>query len=972
MVLWALLTPILIMFVGVGMDLGWYYLTVSRLQNAADAAVLAGAIKLTKENEHFNDYYVYSLTSKPTSDFNKDYTIYYIDSESKKYLNKQINETPGIAEAQIYANQNLSGSAVKGAVVDNWNSIKKNNGVTFESALYARKMDIDRKDNGIKYYKVTLTEKVSHLFLSGLDPMEAKVVAYALLKPHDTDLVTTINQFEKTKVIANWMYQDTHRDAHTGNWNHYRQSISGSSGQKNIAYKSGDAFRTETVNVQIEQGASTNNTGTSSGQTTSANGWQYYEEKEVDSLNIDFNQDVQFASTFTTKDWDLRTTDLTDIPKITYRGMAGWSETHGYDLRIQGLINFNAAWRNRHLLDDDTTNNADEPDILWTRIEGDPIWSDSRSNNEKSLNSVHQMIINVHADNTATKIVKDTDDNDQLVYTYRPFFIFYMGPEVNDKQSLMDNAEKTFAENTAVRKSQPVIVNLYEDWNAILYMPNSPVIINGNGHKLTGFVIAKEYLQLKDESDFRNYYSTATDDYDNEIYVKKSDTISENDFKDLIKENKYSVDENTYPGYSILFEKIEAPHRPIISVSKEAAQNYGSFTEYVNATYYNNFKAYSGLSDEEIAIVTIPEEGYTGTPEYYAVEDAALKESTPTDSDGVTYVKVLKKVVVDDEETAVERYVDKAKLPYVKVRRDDKRSYVSVCDLQRSRKSTVYGVNTVDDSSSITGNNSGADLWRPSTDTYNSDRFVNKTSWDNVYKNEYIDSKLIIGSDTEGLKYFMLKAEDDPELVDEYHKIIFKHSGAEDEIRYISEKTKTYYIKVVPGGSSGKNAEGADVENAIIIDNKGDLQVREKPLSEVANMTRPTNEYEQPDDLSVYRTLHDNVTGDLKDYRDLNYEVVYDKEKAFTLKKLDEELPNKTKAKLLEKYAGKEWSEIMNMDSYYSYFLIPNLKRINYLYLNVNELKGTVNGQSAVYNGKDPIIFADDMFFTTKRASWID
>ena len=203
-------------------------------------------------------------------------------------------------------------------------------------------------------------------------------------------------------------------------------------------------------------------------------------------------------------------------------------------------------------------------------------------------------------------------------------------------------------------------------------------------------------------------------------------------------------------------------------------------------------------------------------------------------------------------------------------------------------------------------------------------------------------------------------------------KLFSSTSAAEDEIRYISEKTKTYYIKVVPGGSSGKNAEGADVENAIIIDNKGDLQVREKPLSEVANMTRPTNEYEQPDDLSVYRTLHDNVTGDLKDYRDLNYEVVYDKEKAFTLKKLDDSLPNKTKAKLLEKYAGKEWAEIMNMDSYYSYFLIPNLKRINYLYLNVNELKGTVNGQSAVYNGKDPIIFADDMFFTTKRASWID
>ena len=43
LVFWALLTPIFILFLGFGMDLGWYYLNVSRLQNAADAAALAGA-----------------------------------------------------------------------------------------------------------------------------------------------------------------------------------------------------------------------------------------------------------------------------------------------------------------------------------------------------------------------------------------------------------------------------------------------------------------------------------------------------------------------------------------------------------------------------------------------------------------------------------------------------------------------------------------------------------------------------------------------------------------------------------------------------------------------------------------------------------------------------------------------------------------------------------------------------------------
>lgn len=47
--LYGLLIPFLLLFVGVGLDLGWYYLNVSRLQNAADAAALAGAQALIKK-----------------------------------------------------------------------------------------------------------------------------------------------------------------------------------------------------------------------------------------------------------------------------------------------------------------------------------------------------------------------------------------------------------------------------------------------------------------------------------------------------------------------------------------------------------------------------------------------------------------------------------------------------------------------------------------------------------------------------------------------------------------------------------------------------------------------------------------------------------------------------------------------------------------------------------------------------------
>ena len=53
--LFALLIPLLFLFSSVGLDLGWYYMNVSRLQNAADAAVVAGATALVKDINERNE-----------------------------------------------------------------------------------------------------------------------------------------------------------------------------------------------------------------------------------------------------------------------------------------------------------------------------------------------------------------------------------------------------------------------------------------------------------------------------------------------------------------------------------------------------------------------------------------------------------------------------------------------------------------------------------------------------------------------------------------------------------------------------------------------------------------------------------------------------------------------------------------------------------------------------------------------------
>ena len=62
LVFYALMIPLLLLFAGAGLDLGWYYLNVSRLQNAADAAALAGAQALIKTDDDFKNYYVRTLS----------------------------------------------------------------------------------------------------------------------------------------------------------------------------------------------------------------------------------------------------------------------------------------------------------------------------------------------------------------------------------------------------------------------------------------------------------------------------------------------------------------------------------------------------------------------------------------------------------------------------------------------------------------------------------------------------------------------------------------------------------------------------------------------------------------------------------------------------------------------------------------------------------------------------------------------
>ena len=990
LVFYALLIPLLFLFAGVGMDLGWYYLNVSRLQNAADAAVLAGAYKLVEQDE-FSNYFVKVLRNPPGD-------IMEYEKVRFNTFVEDLNMADGEEEAKRYSGKNLghivAGDTIK--VFDDWNTSANTDRheVTLSAALYAKIADAQWNENGIRYYGVTLKEKVTHLFLRNFEPMDATVTAYVMLQPHDVDLITVIKELEDNNVIANWEYQNKYHDASV-KWNHYRQTgtnNAGNSGQKTVSYVAGEYFRTETVNVEVKKGDGNNNgfKGTknhSSGQSTGANGNKYYDETQVDSLNIDFNQDI--ATKFLT-DWDLGADLPAGITKVTYKtdAMDGWDENNGYDLRIQGLINFRDAWKNRNLMDEDTSNDLD-PDPLWVRIESDPWWAGSIAPyiGNPGWNSVRQMIISIDKSNTEstdhafkfTNDKKKVDNNISagvgdfdgykieggLAYKYRPFFIFYKGPEV-------------YEEGNDVRKSQPVILNLNADWNGILYAPNSPVVILGNQKKLTGFVIAKEFVQLKTKEDYTsNGYKEYQDKNGKPILVKSEDIFSENELNTEYPTADYKKE--TDDNGTIYFKEwkklakhfiVEAQY--VKGMSGYNDNNYVAALKKYRTVYDADLKDYRAVTDADIVEIQFPEkdsfEAENNHQTYHVVAADLLDESdistTELDkqSDKSTFTKAEYAPVIV-KATGETKYIAKINLPYVRMytmKNGDNYPYVPVCDLKVTQgfPSNIYSVNgatLADDTNNIySGQYVTADYRTRLTTEPNllvdeADKNwkikdlwkVVATKYGNMEWYKYYDSTAeaqITKTDDNGMKYFISLSEEtevtnynqDPAITATYIKI--------GNDAYISDGLSSYYTYY----DYQTNQDGIDVDKGnlqkvihLVMDNKGNVQT--KPLDE-GSTEQITDSYKfQPEDTGWNKKTKDLETGEkTKDYRIQEYEVLYHKS-AFNLSE----------------------------ESRYSYFQIPSLKRVNYRYMNVDELNKTSEKTGSDWD-------VEDMFFTTRRANWID
>ena len=219
-----------------------------------------------------------------------------------------------------------------------------------------------------------------------------------------------------------------------------------------------------------------------------------------------------------------------------------------------------------------------------------------------TLNSVNQIILNFNQSNYST--------NDQR---YRPVVIFYDGPETYSIYSDYDT------ENKFVRKSKPVIVNLNAPYRGIFYMPNSPVVVIGD-HKddFKGFIVAKEYLQLKGDDDFIDssevrYFNKPTRQYEYTREVKADGTVQYRDLGGTKISTSVTKDEQAY-RLKIYYKKGDTSGKRYYKV------------------YGKNSVCPAGLTE---TTVTIDGKQYT----------------VFIDQDGMKYIKT-------EEENGIEMYVD--------------------------------------------------------------------------------------------------------------------------------------------------------------------------------------------------------------------------------------------------------------------------------------------------------------------------
>ena len=691
-------------------------------------------------------------------------------------------------------------------------------------------------------------------------------------------------------------------------------------------------------------------------------------------------------------DWDLGMA-IPNFSAYSHMENGNWNVGYGDDKRIHYNVKIDDAWETR-------PSKQGGYDPLWVRIESEPM-KNPYPGKTPYYNTTRQIVLNFNETNV------DEDDP----YKFRPYVFFYTGPETRDYAVDENGVRK--------RHSQPVVINLNEDLNSIFYMPESPVVIHGNGHKLTGFVIAKCYLQSLTSDDmtnnkkiylwdgfnamkeFRGNYTELTDGYGNTVYVHANELVNENDIPDPSEDEMKVVDDGTVYIRKKIFEHIlleytKTDHETYAVTDADGKHNEAkTFAAYINATYKEKFKTFSGLDDSKISAITFPNENYNETTATYYVETAALLSPDDVDIDDSNYVKVIADGTI--------KYVHKERLPYVKVRTNKDYFYVCVYDLKTAWDGATVnnyasnaGVRMIDNSfddkaindsyGTVQAKGIQSGINDPNATASNADIYINPNdkwcdSWGidrnllATYKSGWKKNHLELNTDSNfydknGIKYFRLKTDsklkDTPQLMSTYRKINFF-----DEVRYIKEDSDTeYYMKV--------SGDDTHPENYIIVDRNGNILTKPVTSPEVltARKVDANTKLKKKVDAIFSRASDKPLIDYWKTYtRNPKDPAEIPGDRGGTTD--DGQYVGLSEYRMNEDYRIPALERVykahdafnLSTDSMYSYFQIPELWRVNYTYLNVDTVNHIANRKDAEESGLWKV---DDMFFTKERAAWID
>lgn len=493
LIFFAIIIPVIFIFIGAAADFGWLYLNQSRLQNAADAAATAGANMLIQDEKELSDYTYTTFVSNYDEGLQELMKTQTVSNRST---------ASGDVVAKEYAKKNLNAWLGNNVTLvdtasDEWDKVR------FQKILYGK----NTEDYSALYYTVILSEKLNHLFsvMDYFDFMELESQAMAAVKithvferPNTAaensgsrmDLFTQMKTVEIRETYPNW------------------DEIQLAKGSDKLAdkrsvltcghyYNSANTFQTELSLL--------NGWAFEVGSSRVGNPRRYgKDDKQTkkDDLFIDFQAELQSAT---------KNTDL-DLKNFDTAGTYSYGWIYGDNSQNFNRIHVPIEIADVYPISEHNTNNIqrEAPDPLYAFIEQDTIAtqvtrSDGKQFSRNQMNTVRQLIINVAVTNTQ----KDSSGE----YLNRPIVFFYEGPEKADETD-------TDAGGKHIRDSKPVILNLFADFRGIVFAPNSPVCINGNGFKWEGFAVGSDFCRLK-----------TGDEYVAVTYNSKTYYVNENNLK---------------------------------------------------------------------------------------------------------------------------------------------------------------------------------------------------------------------------------------------------------------------------------------------------------------------------------------------------------------------------------------------------------------------------------------------------------